>query len=196
MIETAVTTGCTLFISMILHNIAITPDDARRYEINRIVFHFNSVLSTTKDAGVVLIDRFTDGQIDAHLRDKFATGVRDLPYSPTKKLEQIIGYHYSAIGQSHFGSLTDIVLGSLRFAVNAHATQDDSRIGTASRLLQLLAPLFSVRDSSGKVKELSLFFSPKIIKTDEYREKYDSLKLFLAQNGIAAAQQISGDRTY
>jgi hypothetical protein len=72
-IEAAINHGCNLFVSMILHDIAISPDDARRNEINRIVYHFNCYLNRPKSHGLVLIDRFTDKQSDAHLREKFGS---------------------------------------------------------------------------------------------------------------------------
>lgn len=123
-------------------------------------------------------------------------GLRGLPYQSPMMLENIIGYHYSAIGQSHFGSIVDIVLGSLRFAVNAHTAQDQSRLSTAITLLMLVSPLFIRNPTTGRVDEISLFFSPKVIKVDQYREQYIALKSFLAVNGIEAEQEVTDVRMY
>ena len=87
--------------------------------LNRICYHFNCYLSPIHSHGLVLIDRFSDTQIDSHLRKKFSTGLTGMPYGDTLKLQNIVGFHYSAIGQSHFGSLIDIVIGSFRYAVTA-----------------------------------------------------------------------------
>ena len=195
-IEASIEQGCTLIVSIILHNIATNPDEARRKEINRIAYHFHCLLQRENDYGLVLVDRFSDRQIDTHLREKFAIGLCGLPYQDPMRLESIIGYHYSAIGQSHFGSIVDIVLGSLRFAVNAHATQDHSRLSTATTLLRLLSPLFIRNTITGEVGEISLFFSPKVVRVDQYREQYTALKSFLAENGIEAQQEITDVRMY
>lgn len=190
-IEAAVEHQCRLFVSMILHNIATSPDDARRNEINRIVYHFNCYLHRPNSHGLVLIDRFTDRQIDAHLREKFSIGLTGdkLPFAQQLRLDRIVGYHYSAIGQSHFSSLIDIVIGSFRFAVNA--LKSGKGLPTARKLLRLLAPLFYRDPHSQEVHEISMFFSPKRIKVDKYRKQYESLKAFMAENGIPAAQAIS-----
>jgi len=193
-IKASIEQRCTLIVSIILHNIAKKPEEARRKEINRISYHFHCLLQRNNDYGLVLVDRFSDSQIDAHLREKFATGLRGLPYQDPMRLESIIGYHYSVIGQSHFGSVVDIVLGSLRFAVNAHSTQDQSKLSTATTLLRLVRPLFIPR--TGKVDEISLFFSPKVVKVAQYREQYMALKSFLAENGIEAQQEITDVRMY
>ena len=104
-IEAAVRNKCIFLASIILHQIATSADDARRNEINRVLFHFNSLLNRQDSYGLCLIDRFSDAQIDSHLREKFSIGLRGLPYAGDMRLERIIGFHYSAIGQSHFSSI-------------------------------------------------------------------------------------------
>lgn len=195
-IKAAVSHKCIFLTSLILHNIATSPDDARRNEINRICYHYDCFLNRPKCHGLVLIDRFEDKKIDSHLREKFSTGITGLPYTPTARLERIVGLHYAAIGQSHFGSVIDIVLGSFRFAVNAFTRGDKSKTATAKHLLELLSPLFFRENSKGEVSEISLFFSPKIITAKKYRDCYHSLSLYLAENNIVAAQEISGERRY
>jgi len=195
-IEAAITHGCIFLTSLILHNIATSPDDARRNEINRICYHYDCYLHRPKSHGLVLIDRFEDKQIDGHLRAKFSIGVTGLPYSKDYRLERIVGYHYSAIGQSHFGSIIDIILGSFRFAVNAFTRQDEKKLESAKRLLGILSPLFFREASNGKVSEISLCFSPKIIKSIKYRQMYSNLSLFLSECGIETEQRITNERTY
>lgn len=194
-IEAAAARGCKFFAAMILHDIATSPDDARRNCINTICFHFDCYLARPRDHGLVLIDRFDDAQIDAHLREKFSIGLRGMPYSAELRLERIVGYHYSAIGQSHIPSILDIVLGSFRFAVNAHTGGDVQRQQSATTLLGLLSPLFW-REVGDRVSEISLIFSPKVVKAQRYREKYEGVSAFLSANGIVPAQAITGERTY
>lgn len=195
-IEAAVRNNCIFLTSIIMHQIAKSADIARRNEINRVLFHFNSLLNRIDSYGLCLIDRFSDAQIDAHLREKFSIGVRGLPYTGDMRLDRIIGFHYSAIGQSHFSSIIDIVLGSFRYSVNAHCAQDSSRLKSADTILRLIEPLFFRSDHSGKVIDLSLNFSPKIIKAERYRDEYQSLKDFLEEKGIDTSQEITDVRMY
>jgi hypothetical protein len=194
-IESAAAQGCKFLISIILHDLAKSPDEARRNEINRICYQFNCYLNHIHGHGLVLIDRFSDTQIDSHLREKFSTGLTGMPYGKTLKLQNIVGFHYSAIGQSHFGSLIDIVLGSFRFAVNAFTRNDGDKLQTSVHLLQLIRPMFTPQ-ANGKISETNLFFSPKIVKSDRFRSQYSALKKFLADNGLKTEQEITDHRTY
>jgi hypothetical protein len=144
---------------------------------------------------MVLIDRFSDNQIDLHLVEKFSVGVCDMPYSREMRLNKIVGFHYSAIGQSHLPSVVDIVLGSLRFAVNRHTRGLDHHETSARALLGLLSPLF-YRRFDGKVEEISLIFSPKEIRLADYRRRYQALKDYLTASGIEADQEITEYRMY
>ncbi|MES1939206.1 hypothetical protein T5B8_03115 [Salinisphaera sp. T5B8] len=195
-IEAAIEHGGLFFSSLILHNIASSPDEARRNAINTICYHFDCYLHRPDSHGLVLVDRFDDKQIDAHLREKFSIGITGLPYTKRMRLSRVIGFHYSAIGQSHFGSVIDIVLGSFRFAVNAFTRADEDRISSARTLLRMLAPLFYSERSDGYISELSLFFSPKVIKSNKFRNQYEELKAFFESNGIFPEQQITNMRMY
>ncbi len=195
-INAAVEFGCVLIISIILHKIGHNIDVARRNEINRVAYHFDCYLVRSKAHGIVLIDRFSDKQIDEHLRNKFSVGITGLPYSPQKRLDNIVGFHYSAIGQSHFSSLIDIIIGSLRFAVNAHSKDKADKMPTAILLLKLIGPLFYRSQGCNTVDQISLNFSPNIIKIDTYREQYESLKTFFKKYGITASQDITDERQY
>jgi predicted adenine nucleotide alpha hydrolase (AANH) superfamily ATPase len=46
------------------------------------------------------------------------------------------------------------------------------------------------------VHEISFFYSPKIVRADMYRERYEALKAFLAEQGINTAQPITAERNY
>jgi len=195
-IKAAASHGCVLIISIILHKIAKGPDKARRNEINRVVYHFNCFLNKPNTHGLVLIDRFCDKRIDSHLREKFAVGIKGLPYTSEERLDKIIGFHYSAIGQSHFPSIVDILLGSLRFSINAHSKGRAEKTEIALYLLRLMEPLFYRDSLNHKVHNISLNFSPNIIKISKYRSKYQSVKDFLGEAGINASQTITDIRMY
>jgi hypothetical protein len=140
--------------------------------------------------GLVLIDRFDDKEIDGQLREKLSVGLTGhLPYSSEMKIQWIVGYHLAAIGQSRFCSLVDVLLGSLRFAINAFTRGRADELPTAKAILKQLAPLFW-RGSGERVSEISLWFSPKDIRSTAYRAKYRELRDFLADNGVCAAQAL------
>lgn len=128
LMELAANAGCTLLTTISHHKILTSVEEARRGEINRIAFHFNSLLNRLDDCVLVLIDRFTDKQSDAHVREKFLIGLTGMPYSKKMRLERILGFHYSAIGQSHFSSLIDALIGSMRFVIDAFSSGEESRL--------------------------------------------------------------------
>lgn len=196
--------GVRLFAYVVLHDIARNKgaDEARRNGINTVLYHFDCYLNRKKDQGIVLLDRFNDkgNKIDGHTREKFSLGLRDLPYSKEKRLTNILGVHYSTIGQSQFCSLVDIVVGSLRFAINAHSRNQVEHHATAHALLELLSPLFFREEegwvASDMVSELGFSFSPKSIRNASYRGRYERLKAFLTENGVETVQAITDRARY
>lgn len=189
-LQAAVQGGCKLLVNLLLHDIATSSEEARRFGINTLCYHFDCYLNRPKEAGLVLIDRFDDKEIDGQLKEKLAVGLTGkLPYSGEMKIERIVGYHYTAIGQSHFCSLVDVVLGSLRFAINAFTQQNVQHAATAQSILSQLAPLF-YREGTDKVHEISLWFSPKEVRKEAYRTKYIALHQFLSTNGVVSAQAL------
>lgn len=189
-IAAAIDAKVGMLISVILHDIASSPDVARRNGINTLCFHFDCLLNRTQGPGLVLIDRFSDRQIDAHLAEKFSVGVTGLPHTTEMRLSNVVGFHYAAVGQSHFSSLIDIVLGSLRFAINAFTRHEEANLEAAKRILEGIQPLFYRDGEKAPISELSFFFSPKTVKVAGYREKYVALKGFLADNGLDTAQSV------
>ncbi|MFC0397989.1 DUF3800 domain-containing protein [Paraburkholderia rhizosphaerae] len=195
-IATAVKFEVKLLVNLLLHDIATSSDDARRNGINTLCYHFDCFLHRPKVAGLVLIDRFVDKQLDEHLREKLAIGLTGkLPYSNTMAIKYIVGYHIAAIGQSHFCSLVDVILGSLRFAINAFTQGTKEHKASAAAILQQLSPLFfreaSLSGDANQVHSISLWFSPKEIKSKKYRERYVVLRDYLRDNGIEARQTIA-----
>ena len=197
-LETAHAHGARLLVYTILHDIARSPDEARRNGINTVCFHFDCALNRIEQPGLVLIDRFNDAgsEIDAHLRDKFTVGLTGMPYGKELSLPNIVGFHYSAIGQSHFPSLIDVALGSLRFAINAHTRGLTAHTASAMTLLGLLSPLFWREDGANSISEIGFAFSPKVVQVPTYRQRYQALKDFLAAGGVETGQEITGQRQY
>lgn len=191
-IEAAACQKARLFISLILHDVAKNPAEARRNEINRVCYHFDCFLNRKKSPGLVLIDRFDDKSIDAHLAEKFSVGITGLPYTKEMRLSNIVGFHYSAIGQSNFTSVVDILLGSIRFSMNGFTRNDLKACDTAKKVIPLLSPMFFREDGRTTVSELGIFFSPKVIKSDKFRAVYQGMKDFFAECGVEVEQAITG----
>lgn len=189
LLEEAAAHGVRMFSSFILHKVASSPSEARFNEINRISLHFDYYLKRIDDYGLVLIDSFQDTSVVGFLRRKFSTGLKGLPYSGSYRLDRVLGFHVASIGQSNFCSVVDVVLGALRYSVNARGNARQQ--GVASTLLGQLAPMV-LRTSSGEVDELSIFFSPKTIRAPSYLKEYQALHAFLAVNGLACQQEPSG----
>lgn len=192
-IEAAITRGAKLTAYLVLHDLAKSPDQARLFGINTVCTHFNSILKMTGGPGIALIDRINNpgSEVDDHLREKFSVGVRDMPYSKQMRLENIIGFHYSTIGQAHFTSLCDILIGSLRFAINAHTRSDTGRRGSALRLLKLISPLFFREKGTDQVSELGLALRSKNVGAPAFFEKYHSLQSFLREGQVDMAQKVT-----
>lgn len=191
-IEAAIEHGATLLAYLVLHDLAKNSDQARLFGINTVCTHFNWVLNRVGGPGLVLIDRVNNpgGEVDDHLREKFALGV-NLPYSKQTRLENVVGFHYSTIGQAHFTSLCDILIGSLRFAINAETRQDEGRRDSALRLLRLISPLFFREKGTETVSELGLAFRPKNVTAPKFYEKYHALRVFMQEGGIEMAQEVT-----
>jgi len=193
-IEMAADHEVRLFASFVLHKIAKKGyEEARRYAVNTICFHFDSFLHRVDSHGLVLLDTFVDNQLNEILREKFSIGVKNMPYSDSIRLDRILGFHLASIGTSNFCSAIDIVLGSLRYAINCRT--DSSKQKIANTLLKQIAPL-CVRTYAENVDEISLFFSPKTIMTRSYQETYRDLQRMLTEAGMKPAQEITDQRTY
>lgn len=184
-----------LLVNLLLHDIAANSDEARRNGINTLCFHFDCLLGRDKSPGVVLIDRFNDKKLDQHLTEKVSIGLTgNFPFSRAMKINNIVGYHIASIGQSHFCSLVDVILGSLRFSINAFTQNKKEHEKSARLILQQLSPLF-FREKGGisngeKVHPISLWFSPKDVRHPKYREMYIALREYFEVNGIGIEQSI------
>ncbi len=181
-----------LLCYVVLHDIATTPDVARRNGINKVALNYDLILGTENACGIVLIDRFTDegNRINHHLNRKFSVGI-EFPNNVQRRLGNILGFHYSAIGQSHFPSVIDILLGSLRFAINRHTRNQENHAATARTLLGNLNPIFWRGENDTAIPEWGFSYSPSgLIQHTGYRQQYINLKSFLAENGLPTQQRI------
>jgi hypothetical protein len=122
------------------------------------------------------------------LREKFSIGLTgNRPFSKTLPLDRILGYHLATIGTSHFTSVIDVILGSLRYAVNMRKENRP----VAKVLINQLAALCILEScfvrltedpktpgpfvKVQKASDLSINFSPKTIKVGKYLDQYKEL---------------------
>lgn len=194
-IEAAISHEATLIAYLVLHDLAKNPDEARLFGINTVCTHFNWILNRIGGPGLALIDRVNNpgNAVDDHLREKFAVGVKGLPYSKQMRLENIVGFHYSTIGQAHFTSLCDILVGSLRFAINTHTRDTAKTRDSAINLLKLISPLFFREKGASKISELGLAFRPKNVGAPKFYQKYRGLQAFLREGGVDMAQTVTNN---
>ena len=64
-----------------------------------------------------------------------------------------------------------------------------------AEIMNQLSPL-CYRDWLGKVSELSLFFSPKTIKSPRFHGEYIKLQEFFGKHGMESAQTIRCEPTF
>ena len=192
-IQCTVENQCILFLSLISHKIATSPSDARKNEINRICYHFNCFLQRIDDYGIVLVDTFPEAYLTEHLREKFSIGVTGLPFSSTYRLDRILGFHIASVGTSHYSSLIDIVIGGVRYAINS--LPDPHKRHVAETLMKQVSPLL-IRERSGKVSEISIFYSPKQIRSLDYLMEYRKVDEFFASSGINTERKPTDERQY
>ncbi len=195
-IEAAIKHNAHLIAYLVLHDLAKTPNEARLFGINTVCTHFNWMLNRIGGPGLALIDRVNNpgGEVDDHLREKFAVGVKGMPYSKHMRLENIVGFHYSTIGQAHFTSLCDILIGSLRFAINAHTREAGATRASAIKLLKLISPLFYREPGAEKISELGLALRPKNVAVPSFWQKYQELQNFLGEGNVDMAQEVTNRR--
>jgi len=178
--------SCIIIVTITLRELIKDTQDTRREEMNRVALHFDCFLNHSGTHGLILVDRLNNRQIDSYLCRKFAVGIKESSCSQFIRLERVVGYHPAAIGQSHFSSLVDIVLGSLRYAVNAYSEHGECATGTARDMLRILEPLFYRDPFNHTVHNISLSFSPSKIKLGKHRKRYNGLKAYLKEAGINA----------
>lgn len=188
-IAAAVKHECKLLVNLILHDITTSSEDARRNSVDTLCHHFNEYLEHPDGFGLVMIDRFQDKLIEGELINKLSSGIsKRLPNGVAFKVNRILGYHFTAIGQSHFCSVVDVVIGSLRFAINSFTQQDDRHDVSAKAIFGQISPLF-FRHITNKVQPSSLWFSPAFVKHDPYRARYAELVEYLIDQGIEPQQK-------
>lgn len=179
--------GAIVVIYVVLHQLARnqTVETMTEWALNSLLYHFDSnFLSEKNDVGTVCIDRLDPGQAYAYMKDKFANGVTFAPSGAKVKLRRVIHYSMSSDGASHLSSLTDIALGSVRYAVNFATGQGKEEV--ARNVLQPVAEAMWHKvkpNGEHQVGGYGFIQYPQNIRVHGYRERYESLAKRLGELG-------------
>jgi hypothetical protein len=178
--------GAVVMIYVVLHHLARNQsiETMTEWALNSLLYHFDSkFLSEKNDVGAVCIDRLDPGQAYVYMKDKFANGVT-FPSGTKVKLRRVIHYSMSSDGASHLSSLTDIALGSVRYAVNFATGHGKEEV--ARKVLQPVAEAMWHKlkpNGEHQVGGYGFIQYPQSIKVDAYRERYDALARRLGELG-------------
>jgi hypothetical protein len=112
-----------------------------------VLENFNTRLALRDDIGLVILDTFTGARrLRDIAKDRYCEGLV-FPGRGKRPLQRLLGIHEGASGCSHFASVADVVIGSIRYAVNGCTPP---RRHLAVQLISQLEPLCP-RNSRGKV---------------------------------------------
>lgn len=186
-LDAAANCGAVMFAYFALHDIINDPATARKYGINELCYSFDCFLHwpCVDDHGFVLIDPFEDkggGGIKSFLQEKFCTGVTGLPHSKEYRLKKMLGIHLAPVGSGHGCSLCDIAIGSLRYAINNRSNPE--KMDTVEKLMTKLQPLMNPAAHAGR-RDVLMINSPRSVKVQSYRQKYNELDAFLISCNIS-----------
>ncbi|HKU51713.1 MAG TPA: hypothetical protein VJQ25_04545, partial [Nitrospira sp.] len=178
--------GVTFSAYVIHHGIARPKgvELSRAWAINTLCYQFDTYLAASNEPGTVNIDIFDERSLYAIMIEKFSRGLVDFKDKPDYRLRNIVSVNAAKLGASHFGSIIDILIGSLRFAVNNREVAEQAK--TCDDLLTQLAPLFHRRPGATEVSALGLSYRPKDILSSDYFDETLKLHKYLSQRGICA----------
>lgn len=174
-LEMAVEANCKTCCYIVPHDIAKgqTPENRLKFAVNTLLLKFDEFLAESGGVGgIVKFDRTTDYKQDAYLKTIFSDGITLSPTRPPKKLKYIVSVDSTQIGNSHFTSLIDIIVGSFRFVINE---PDKDRIG--SKLLKSLAKImWGAVDKRGtlRVRDRGFCVRPKNVNHPGYKANIEA----------------------
>jgi hypothetical protein len=181
-IKAAEAAGVRVLSYVVLHEIAKQQSQERLLEwaLNALVAHFDlRYLAEHKDRGAVCLDRLDEKFSYSYFQDKFMNGVV-LPDGRHVLLDRIVYYSTTCDGASHLSSVVDVVLGGLRYCINA--ASGGGKNDVASQILPPIARMMWSRDSptERKVGGYGFLQYPKEVRVQAYREQYQDLAEMLA----------------
>jgi hypothetical protein len=173
-----------VFVSYVIHHQiakgAGNRDKTILFAADHVISRFNDFLDEVAGWGFCLVDKLPVKDEAKYLQRKFTIGLENSKMNSNSRLDKTLFFGSSSMNTSHFSSLTDIVLGSFRYCVNAPA---DNRVATNlfKKVIQLMwhRKTGATRD----IKERGLILRPVNIKIESIKKDYDDLlgrfRLFL-----------------
>lgn len=179
--------GARVVMYVVLHDIAKNKSVQQMTEwaLNALLAHFDlRFLAEADDMGAVCIDRLDPKFGYKYMSDMFANGIE--VDGRSEKLRRIVHYSMSCDGASHMSSLTDIALGSMRYAVNYAGGKGKEEV--ARNLMVPLARAMWHKKVAGKnerrVGGYGFLKYPRTeVRVPAYRKKYDDLLAALESLG-------------
>lgn len=167
---------------LILHRIA-TKELVGEFTLNSLLAVFNNKFLKEKGGyGMVLVDRLPDNSAAySMLKRKFQDGLSIETTGNMIKLDRIMLYATTCDGASHLSSAVDIVLGGLRWVVNA---QGRSTPGTTERKIftNVAGMMYGKEDGDTlKVRNYGLILRPETVIVPAYQAEYDSLVEYMTE---------------
>ena len=134
--------------------------------------------------GAVCIDRLDPKFGYKYMAGMFAEGIE--VDGRHVKLDRIVHYSMSCDGASHMSSLTDIALGSMRYAVN-FATGKGKENVARDLMVPLARSMWHKEEPGAEVRQVGgygfLKYPRGEIRVAAYRERYDELLATLSELG-------------
>lgn len=179
--------GALVMMYVVLHELARNQSVSTMTEwaLNSLVAHFDKrFLRERGDVGAVCIDRLDPKVGYAYMKRSFSDGVT-LQDDRSVKLDRVIHYSMSCDGASHMSSLTDIALGSMRYAVN-YACGKGNEEAARSIMIPLSRAMWAKHhDGTRQVGGYGFLKYPKEIRSARYQERYDALVATLTDLGVS-----------
>lgn len=170
--------GCKFIAYFVLHQIAKNrdPRELVTWAADHVIGRFNMYLQEKDSQGICLIDSLPVDKQFQYLSDKFTTGL-DLP-GENLSLNRIQVFGATVINASQISSAMDIVLGSLRYAVNDPANKE-----AAKSMMEDVARMMWYREHQGEkyLGDRGVILRPKLnnIEVEAYRQGYQTLTDYL-----------------
>lgn len=175
---------CKIFSFLVSHKISKGDiSKSTKFLLDQTLFSFNNFLERDNDSGMVFSHRIPSSQLEEILRKRFRFGIKGMPHTEVKLLENILGLYRSSGEASHYDAVNDVVLGSLRFIVNS--VDQPGRFEVAQTLSDQLQDLCFEAFDSEHISKDSISFHPKKIAVRDYYEDYKNLKEHLEQFGLS-----------
>lgn len=169
-LETCNELGCK-FIATLTHHSIAQQEKRLEWGANTVLLRFDAFLNWHDERGMCFLDGFANpAKMKAYMTEKFTIGLR-FPDGTTKRLKRVEQYAATWQQLSHACSASDIVLGALRYSVNASAGDK-----TAGLLFRRVARLLAWGKQNKRIADL-LQFQPSIdkIRVQRYRDDYNAL---------------------